>query len=289
MRYISDHLGRGFTPPPAPCILSAEYYNVGSDYSCYRPNGTKDWLIIYTLSGKGIIRNKDQEFACVGCSIAIFPAGCPHIYYTADNSNWEMIWCHFNPKPEWTHFFQLPFQPGFTYHLEIDNKPLLDKMLNAFQRLVAYTQDTLNPFWEDLCLNTLNEVLYLIAFSNMRNSDLFDNRVETVLQHMSKHYMEEIRVEDLANMVFLSASRLSHLFRQKVGESIVDVLVKIRLKKSESMLKFTERSITEIAFTVGFNSQDYYTRKFSEFFGMTPSAYRKQFSHPFKPEVEKAE
>jgi AraC family transcriptional regulator of arabinose operon len=283
LRYISDHLGRGFTPSPVAGVLSANYYKVNSDYSCYRPNGTRDWLIIVTLSGHGIIRNKDREFSCKVGNISIFPLGVPHVYYTAEQSEWEMMWCHFNPKPEWTHLFQLPFQPGSVLRLEIENKQMLEKIENAFRRLLAYTEDTFNPYWEDLSFNTLNEILYFIAFANLRSSNLFDNRMEVILQHLSKHYMEEIHIDDLAKLVCLSPSRLSHLFKQQVGESIVEILIKIRLKKSEFMLKFSSRSITEIALAVGFNSLDYYTRKFTGFFGITPSAYRKQFTQTFKP------
>lgn len=282
MRYISDHLGRGFTPLPVAGVLSAEYYKVNSDYACYRPKGSRDWLIIFTLSGHGIIRNIDQEFSCKSGNISIFSAHIPHMYYTAEHSEWEMLWCHFNPKPEWKHLFQLPFQPNSVYRLEMENEQTYEKIESAFRRVVSYAQETYNPYWEDLSFNTLNEVLYLIAFANIRNSHMFDNRVEVILQYLSEHYMEEIKIDNLAKLVCLSSSRLSHLFKNQVGESIVEILVKIRLKKSESMLKFTSRSITEIALAVGFNSLDYYTRKYSEFFGMTPSAYRKQFTQTFK-------
>ncbi|MEC0232125.1 helix-turn-helix domain-containing protein [Paenibacillus alba] len=282
MRYISDHLGRGFTPLPVAGILSAEYYNVDSDYACYRPSGTRDWLIIFTLSGHGIIRNLNQEFSCKSGNISIFPAGIPHVYYTAEHSEWEMLWCHFNPKAEWKHLFQLTSQPGTVFQMEMENNQVSEKIESAFRRLVSYAQETYNPYWEELSFNTLNEVLYLIAFANIRNSNQFDNRVEVILHYLSEHYMEEIKIDNLAKLVCLSPSRLSHLFKHQIGESIVEILVKIRLKKSESMLKFTSRPVTEIALAVGFNSLDYYTRKFNEFFDMTPSAYRKQYTQTQK-------
>ncbi|WP_232289033.1 helix-turn-helix domain-containing protein [Paenibacillus sp. Aloe-11] len=99
------------------------------------------------------------------------------------------------------------------------------------------------------------------------------SRTHTFLQSVvDNSYVPSGRVK----AVCLSPSRLSHLFKKQVGDSIIETLIKYRLNQAEKLIKYTIRPITEIALGVGFNSPDYFSRKFTDYFGVNPSKYRKQ-------------
>lgn len=55
----------------------------------------------------------------------------------------------------------------------------------------------------------------------------------------------------------------------------METLLKFRLKQAEKKLTFTDRTVTEIALEVGFNSPDYFTRQFVKYYGVSPTQYRK--------------
>jgi AraC family transcriptional regulator of arabinose operon len=105
-----------------------------------------------------------------------------------------------------------------------------------------------------------------------------DPRIKDVLSLLSQDYSETHQIEDLARKVCLSPSRLAHLFKEQVGDTIIETLIKYRLKHAEKRLVFTNRPITEIALETGFNSPDYFTRQFTKYYGINPSQYRKLHS-----------
>lgn len=261
-----------WTHPPG--ILVSEYYNQPYGYTCFRSAGTKDWLVMYTISGKGIIENNGNTLECLEGDITVIPPGTPHLFYTAPDSVWEKLWAHFMPRETWLGWIRLPKTTHPLIHMKIRNQTHKTYIQNAFMRTIRYNLEPMLSHQEDLAMNALEEIILLIASENA-NDNFMDPRIKEVLSLLSQQYMEPHHVEDLAQMVCLSPSRLTHLFKEQVGESIIDTLLKYRLKQAEKKLAYTERSVTEIALEVGFNSPDYFTRQFTKFYGTNPSRYRK--------------
>jgi AraC family transcriptional regulator of arabinose operon len=263
-------------PPPA--ILVSDYYCKPYGYTCYRPEGTKDWLIMYTLSGKGFVNNADTELLeCAEGTLTLIPQGIKHDFFTAEHEVWEKLWAHFIPRLNWMDWIPPSNTDGPVYHMHIDSPVTRQSIESAFRRVLSYRSDSFLAFREELTLNALEEVVLLAASRNADRKQL-DPRVKEVLDILARQFSENHLIEDLANKVCLSPSRLSHLFKKQVGDSIIETLSKYRLKQAEKLLKHTLRPITEIALDVGFHSSDFFTRKFAIYYGMNPSQYRKRHS-----------
>jgi|HigsolmetaAR203D_1030402.scaffolds.fasta_scaffold05411_3 AraC family transcriptional regulator of arabinose operon len=265
-------IAESWTHPPG--ILVSDYYYMPYGYFCYRSNGTKDWLVMYTLSGKGIIKNGGRELESRDGDITIIPPGTPHFYYTAQDHVWEKLWAHFMPRVTWLDWLRLPKTAHPIIHMNIRNKTHRTYIRNAFKRVISYNLEPLLTYREELAMNALEEIILLVS-SEESEDTVIDPRIKEVLHILSQQYMEHHRIEDLAKRVCLSASRLTHLFKEQVGESIVETLLKFRLKQAEKKLTFTDRTVTEIALEVGFNSPDYFTRQFVKYYGVSPTQYRK--------------
>ncbi|MDA3959720.1 MAG: AraC family transcriptional regulator [Planctomycetota bacterium] len=85
----------------------------------------------------------------------------------------------------------------------------------------------------------------------------------------------ELRLEDIAREAHLSPHYLSQLFHQQTGQSPWDYLTQVRIERAKDLLRTTDRSITEIAFAVGFNDSSYFARVFKTREGQTPLKWRK--------------
>ncbi|UQZ36911.1 AraC family transcriptional regulator [Paenibacillus sp. PK3_47] len=257
-------------------ILVSDYYSEPYGYTCYRPEGTKDWLIMYTLSGKGSIYNGNGEYlACTERMLTIVSPGTPQDYFMEVGYTWEKLWAHFLPRLNWMDWLPSSNTQGPVFQLKIEDDNTSLAIESAFRRVLSYRlyRDVL--LRDELTLNALEEIILLVASQNLRKKEL-DPRISEVLDMLAENYMEEHAVEDLAAKVCLSPSRLSHLFKQQVGDSIIETLIKYRLNQAEKLIKYTVRPITEIALAVGFNTPDYFTKKFTGYFGSNPSNYRKQ-------------
>jgi AraC family transcriptional regulator of arabinose operon len=119
-------------------------------------------------------------------------------------------------------------------------------------------------------LGALREVLMLLA---KQQTNGLDPRIDETLFLLAQRMQETVRVEELARSVGLSASRLSHLFKENTGESIVEALNHMRIKQAALLLAHTNRNATEAAHDVGFQNYNHFTRQFRKYIGLTPSEF----------------
>ena len=91
-------------------------------------------------------------------------------------------------------------------------------------------------------------------------------------------YAERIGVEDMAGAAGLSVAHFSREFRRAFGETPHAYLLTRRLERAASLLRLTDRSVSDICFSVGLQSLGSFTTSFTRTFGISPVAYRA--AHP---------
>lgn len=103
---------------------------------------------------------------------------------------------------------------------------------------------------------------------------LHTERIHSIQDYIYNHYSENITLSDLAKHEYLSTYYLSHFIRQATGLSFQQWLSAVRSEFAEKLLVSTDRTISEIAFDVGFASTKYLISHFKKWYGCTPSKYR---------------
>jgi AraC family transcriptional regulator of arabinose operon len=76
--------------------------------------------------------------------------------------------------------------------------------------------------------------------------------------------------------VYLSPSRLAHLFKAETGQTVTEALRQLRLRQAARLLRHSGRSVQEIAAEVGFHCPFHFSRRFRRAFGAGPREYRRQ-------------
>lgn len=95
-----------------------------------------------------------------------------------------------------------------------------------------------------------------------------------VTNYINDYLDQDIKLTDLAQLLGMSQSHFSHLFKQSMGISPHQYLLQQRVERAKQLLKQTERSVIEIALACGFDSHSHLSKQFRQFTGMTPKAYR---------------
>jgi AraC-like DNA-binding protein len=101
-----------------------------------------------------------------------------------------------------------------------------------------------------------------------------DRRVRKVVQVINECWRLHMRVDELARLVGLGASRLEHLFKEEARISIRDFIRDRRLSEAASLLLSTEERVSVISFRVGFLHVANFNHAFKRRFGVSPRAYR---------------
>ena len=94
-----------------------------------------------------------------------------------------------------------------------------------------------------------------------------------VRDRIDRDYAQPLDVEALARGVHMSAGHLSRQFKVAYGESPYSYLMTRRIERAMTLLRRSDRSVTEVCFAVGCSSLGTFSTRFSELVGMSPSAY----------------
>lgn len=100
------------------------------------------------------------------------------------------------------------------------------------------------------------------------------DRILTSLQYLHYHYMEPIKIAELAAMEHLSVSRYRTVFLERTGLSPQAFLIALRLQRACELMLGTDLSLKQIAQMAGYSDSLYFSRIFKERFGISPNRYR---------------
>jgi len=101
-----------------------------------------------------------------------------------------------------------------------------------------------------------------------------DRRIKRVTTVLDERFKDPPSLEQLAESVGLSGSRLAHLFRAEVGMSMQAYIRERRLLMAAMLLVQTHEHISQIAYSVGFGDVSNFNHAFKRRFGMSPRQYR---------------
>jgi AraC-type DNA-binding domain-containing proteins len=121
---------------------------------------------------------------------------------------------------------------------------------------------------------TLTESYLKSLRSNEYSND--NSRFKKIIGYINKHYMEKIKLIDLASEVNLSPNACCREFKKYMKCTIFEYIVNYRLVISTKLLLTTNNSITNIAYQCGFGSTSYFIEKFRKKTGVSPFVYRKE-------------
>lgn len=99
-------------------------------------------------------------------------------------------------------------------------------------------------------------------------------RTHRVIEHISKHFGQEITLAEVAALCRLSPSRFCHVFRAEHDVSFGQYLLQYRLARACQRLSEPNALAKEVAYAVGFNDLSYFTRAFKRQLGVCPSQYQ---------------
>ena len=121
-------------------------------------------------------------------------------------------------------------------------------------------------------------ITYLEEEFSMVSTSLH-KEINEVTKYIALHYGEEIGVEQLADVVHMTPSYLSYLFKKEMGQNLSKYIKSYRMEKAKEQLESTEEKIATISYQVGYTNVSYFCQSFREYFGVSPQKYRDGGGH----------
>lgn len=104
----------------------------------------------------------------------------------------------------------------------------------------------------------------------------YDRRLMKAIEHIEKHFDQELPLSYMADLVGLAKETLCRMFHRQLSVTYTTYVNNIRIEKSIPLLLYSDYTINDIAYQCGFNSDHYFNRTFRKEKGMSPGMYRRR-------------
>lgn len=100
--------------------------------------------------------------------------------------------------------------------------------------------------------------------------------VGKIMEYVRLHCEENLSLSFLAKEFYLTPSYLSRSFKKQTGKNLVAYITEQRLEKAVEYIKEGKKTLTEVAFLVGYDDYTYFNKVFRRYLGVSPMQYRER-------------
>ena len=261
-----------------------QHYGANIDYLHFH-----NYLEIgFCYEGQGRMLLGEEEVRFSGREFSVIPPNYPH---TTDSdlgtvSRWEYLFVDVE---------------GFLRSF-LDTPVKADKVIQRIYSKALFLEENQSPSISAKILKIMNimrdgEEFYLeeakgilasllveIARLNRRSEEerveeekgKLTNMITRVQDFVSYHYMEDIKVEDLAKSCHISETHFRRVFTSYMKMSPLEYINTVRINTACELLQKTDEPVADIAHKCGFTTNSTFNRNFKQLMGVTPVEWRKR-------------
>lgn len=101
-------------------------------------------------------------------------------------------------------------------------------------------------------------------------------RIKVMLHYIQAHYDERVTLANIARSAAVSENECLRCFHSTIGSTPIRYLQELRIQRAAELLTSTDRKVSDIGATCGFQEMSYFAKLFREKRGNTPAEYRKK-------------
>jgi AraC-like DNA-binding protein len=252
------------------------------------------FVIIICMKGTLYIAQDEKRFTLKRNQFIILFAGHEHYGYRKCDGYILYYWCHFRVQNAG---FRIIDDAGMTEIFEIgeDKKHfsryyilpesgeissngravLIFRQLLDLARADCYSERIPNYALSLLAMEISQE--FIETRFQEKDRDL-NPKMEKIIEWVRVNYNLRMSMEEIARNFFYNPDYLSTAFRKYTGCPLMRYITTVRIANAKRLLLSTSKGIKEIAYTVGFDDEKTFMKRFKQFEDVTPSTYRNAFS-----------
>jgi AraC-like DNA-binding protein len=272
-------------------LLRLDVHNLDSTYNI-PPHVHHELEISCVLEGKGRYTIEDRVYDLQPGDVIILNNIESHVIRIEEGSTLKHLVIHFDPSFIWNslsndidyNFLLVFYERGakFSNRLDRDN-PATARIFS----LILDIQKELEI--KKMCYELIIKIKLQTIFAEiLRNFDYIDRdkvvkplsgddifHLNKVIEYINNNLDSELRLNELAELVHVSPTYFSTLFKRFNGVSPVEYIVHKRVQRAIELIRTTNMNLTEIAMACGFNNGTNFYKAFNKVTGRTPASYRR--------------
>lgn len=227
-------------------------------------------LVVYIREGVFHFEYRGLVFDAEKGDVVLLDCSEPHYYHACDGL--EFVYMHFDGSNSHEICRHILNQSGPL--IRHSNNILIGNLL--YNMVNFYQQDGIETMFQS-SMRIYHIFEYLLAPDREQYEK--DSPVENAIRYIRAHMAENISLETLAGEANLSTYYFAHCFKEQTGFSPMEFVINTRLDQARILLARTSKSISEIAYEVGYSSAGSLINIFTRKEGMPPGQYRKIYQN----------
>lgn len=257
-------------------ISEAGHFIADFDYKVQR-DMHDSFLLIYTIRGQGSLQTGDTAIQLPPGYSVIIDCHMPHEYHTVSDK-WEFLWIHLGGSGI-APLFDITYPSKSIRAINMENAYDFEERISRIISEVRQTDIASYIHLSSHMHSVLNAVC-LAALENDKVSIKHNSAddVRTVLKYIEKNYFNPITVDDMIKNIHVSKYHFIRRFRRAMGITPYSYLTNYRINISKTLLRSTDKPVSEIAASCGFLDTSNFITHFKKHTGQKPMQYRNDFS-----------
>lgn len=272
------------------CVLNAGFAQVSQRWEG-KGLSSPFARLYYVKEGEGTIKTPEAELKMKSGHMYLVPSFMPHSMICQSGLSFYYLFVYerYGMQTDVFDLYSFPYEVEANQAIDL----LFENYCNYYPELTlpyASAEDFYaHPSYREYAIRyaqmdrsqkmQLQGFVWIVASFFMKKAqkiEEIDERLRKVIAYVKNNVANETNVETLADMACITKSHLERLFREKLGTSPLQYIIRTKIQCAQRLLMTTNYSINVIAHEVGFTDTSYFIRLFRQKIGFTPQDYRLQ-------------
>jgi len=274
-----NKLSKRIISTPSPSAKNTFFYiqeagcEKKEDSATTQRRNLESFLILAVISGRGELALENEKFTLTQGDCFFIDCRLSYHYKSSDTDPWEILWIHFNGSTSQQYY------DYFVSHTKYVFRPhFFDKVVSAITDIININE-TKAPEAEILTSKLIVDLLTLALTvnSDQQYDSALKQKLAAVHDYIDDHFAEDLSLEKLSSEFYISKYYLTREYKKIYGKTIFQHIITARINYGKKLLRFSDKSVEEVAHLCGFNDQSYFARQFKKAENLTCFAYRKMW------------
>ena len=247
-----------------------------------RRKNLSSYLFFMVLSGEGMLEYGGETFHLKQGECAFVDCHKPYAHNCAETL-WRLKWVHFygpNMGGIYDKYVARGGRPVLTPPDAASYERIMDEIYE-----IASSDANIKDMYIFEKLTSLLTLLMEQCYSQPESAGEERNaqqktavkrqNLQAVKEYLDGNYHSKISLDMLAERFYINKFYLTRIFKEQFGESVNGYLLQVRITQAKQRLRFTDKSIEEIAHECGMHDANYFSRMFKKVEGVTPGEFRR--------------
>lgn len=221
--------------------------------------------LLYVHSGKGEYKIGNRRYECRRGDMLFCKSGVENTIIADETIPFVLSGLEFTVSDE------KYLNEHLLERINIADKKELEAYINKM--IEEYLYDKI--YGKEICTNILHILLFelfRIKTANPRAVQRAD--AKQILRYIAEHYNEKLTNDTLGQEFHYHRNTVNRLIKASTGSSVKEYVIGLRIKEAKKYLLFSDKSVEQIAFLLGYSSVSFFCQQFKCKTGVSPAGFR---------------